>query len=1025
MGMGATNGAAREEWLRLLRAYPSRIPLARLRGEISKTLLELGMCPGGPTSSALWYRAAPGQSQKWQEWYAVYDWTEGEPRGLVNPSVEQRNHVVRMENLLTGELMYALFRHVARTVEGLGQGWVSYQPPDGVAPQMVEVVDAVIRQLGVRRRHQYSENFYDGTETRLHRAAARYVANRGIVPAEVERQLLDTGAGIPSSEGVVLAPDRLTMAAPPNGDGNATGFRCPECSGFYLHPVGICPECPKPTALEPAELTADYDYYAELTKHAELASFRLHAQELSGQTDSDDRPRRQRWFQDIFVADELPLVHGIDLLSVTTTMEAGVDIGALNAVMMANMPPRRFNYQQRVGRAGRRAEGVSLAVTFCRGRSHDDFYFQRPESMTADPPSSPYVDMRSEPIFRRVLVKEVLRHAFATKLPEIGIGGGDNVHGPFGSAVGWAVVAPEVQDWLADPYYQDEIEGVIATLAVGTRWAGSDGAAFRARMLAYLRTELVSVITAIVDDPSFTQDALSERLANAGLLPMFGFPTRGRLLHSRWPRQAYPWPSEGGTVDRDLDVAISQFAPGSQTVKDKQVHTAVGVVELRPLGNTVATGNGFFPPLPYPNPRPTGLCGRCQALVPLDGPVDAGNRLQICPVCRDPESSLRVIDAREPKGFFTDLEPQDFDGQFEWQPVSTRPSMAFKTEGLPAVERINNVAVSTLTDEIMSINDGGGQDGFPFQAVNLDGAPKSGAYAVDPVAINPTVHSRISTFGPVHQVSLLSRRMTDILLADVSTWPTGVFADPMTVEGRAAWYSFAFWLRLAAGAYLDVDPLELQGGFRSIARGERVVGQAFLCDQLENGAGYCRELARPEEFRRLLEQASVATEGSIGRAWTEQTATQDVATPHGAECDTSCNRCLRDFHNLPYHGLLDWRLALDVARVATSTSALVDLGSDWDHRPNPWVTLADGPGSRVAMTLGRLGYGDPEPFGRLRGYVHRSPRRKKLLIERHPLWQDNHPEWVSAQHEAITRYPGYTVTPANPFRVMRRPADSL
>ena len=39
---------------------------------------------------------------------------------------------------------------------------------------------------------------------------------------------------------------------------------------------------------------------------------------------------------------------------------------------------------------------------------------------------------------------------------------------------------------------------------------------------------------------------------------------------------------------------------------------------------------------------------------------------------------LRVLDAREPKGFFTDFNPQDFDGQFEWNPRATRPSLGMQ-----------------------------------------------------------------------------------------------------------------------------------------------------------------------------------------------------------------------------------------------------------------------------------------------------------------------------------------------------------
>lgn len=76
--------------------------------------------------------------------------------------------------------------------------------------------------------------------------------------------------------------------------------------------------------------------------------------------------------------------------------------------------------------------------------------------------------------------------------------------------------------------------------------------------------------------------------------------------------------------------------------------------------------------------------------------------------------------------------------------------------------------------------------------------------------------NRVTGHGNAVRIALLSRRKTDILLIDINQWPEGIFADPTTVEGRAAWYSFAFWLRIAAGAHLDVDPQELQAGFRSL-----------------------------------------------------------------------------------------------------------------------------------------------------------------------------------------------------------------
>jgi hypothetical protein len=709
------------------------------------------------------------------------------------------------------------------------------------------------------------------------------------------------------------------------------------------------------------------------------------------------RPRRQRWFQNIFVTDEVPRVQGIDLLSVTTTMEAGVDIGGLNAVMMANMPPRRFNYQQRVGRAGRRAGGVSLAITFCRGRSHDDFYFQRPESITGDPPPAPYVDVTSYEIFKRVVTKEVLRQAYAGCFPG-GVGGRtDSVHGEFGQAADWDRYEPVIQAWLDNPANAPAILGVVEALAVQTKWAGPDGATDRQATVDWLRTELMPLIRAVVENKAYTQDALSERLANAGLLPMFGFPTRVRLLYTRWD-------AERGTVDRDLDVALSQFAPGSQIVKDKALHTAIGVVELRPGGpRGPIVEPGLFPALPAANDQPLGICTECQAVVPvapLPAPPRGGQppeRVR-CDVCEAPEPTVRVLDAREPTGFLTDLEPEDFEGTFEWTPRATRPTLSVNAADATP-RRVANTIVVAHADDILSVNDNGGEGGFDFQRARVFGQARDGAYAVVAGSAEDGApsSSHVTGTGESWRIALLSRRRTDVLLAGMHSWPAGVFANPQSVEGRAAWYSFAFYLRLAAGAHLDVDPLELQAGFRSRAQDGRPIGEAFLCDQLENGAGYCRELGRPEQFEALLRQADPSVPDSIGARWVAVTEEPGQPTPHAIECDTSCNRCLRDFGN---------------------------LASAWGARENPWQRLCVGPRAPVPALLRRLGYRDEVRFGALRGYVNSGLRR--VLIERHPLWQDDHPAWQEAVATARAEYPNHAPpAPLNPFHLLRRPARAL
>jgi len=266
--------------------------------------------------------------------------------------------------------------------------------------------------------------------------------------------------------------------------------------------------------------------------------------------------------------------------------------------------------------------------------------------------------------------------------------------------------------------------------------------------------------------------------------------------------------------------------------------------------------------------------------------------------------------------------------------------------------------------------------------------------------------------------------MTDILLVSIDHWPTGIFADPTTVEGRAAWFSLAFWLRIAAASQLDVDALELQAGFHSVSSSiYPVIGEAFLCDQLENGAGYCRFLGQKTEFDRLLNQGDHTNPASLSAKWVDPNVMMGALPPHATECDTSCNRCLRDFQNLPYHGLLDWRLALDMVRLVTSPATIIDLTTSWGNLMNPWRYLTTGLNARVPTTMKKLFYSDPVQFGKLRGFIHQNTKRKEIRIERHPLWQADHPDWLEAKDYAEAKYPGYTIDSLNPFVALRRPSD--
>lgn len=695
-------------------------------------------------------------------------------------------------------------------------------------------------------------------------------------------------------------------------DNPHTWYRCDKCSQispFMLN--GHCPHC----ASEHIHAMTEQDkdalsfwrapileaiagkpiYVIDTQEHTAQLQHKDQQEELLSKTE-----QYEMRFQDFLDKGETP----VDILSSTTTMEVGIDIGSLVGVGLRNIPPMRENYQQRAGRAGRRGSSLSTIVTFCEDGPHDSIYFNDPRPMFRGEPRSPWIDINSSKILERHL-SLIAIEKFISKLNEeltdelkqdclIYKSSKNNqlsldsfattafINNYQDSFANFVTSGFDIDDMLLPPNSKLDLNHAKKQLLDGIE---------NLKQKVECHPELYQI------DRGFKKPKLKsllDSLYEEGLIPTYSFPKN--------VVSTYICNSKGEVeyeVQRSLDIAISEYAPGRAIVVDKKTYQIGGIY------TNIKKFNNSYPREPArkfiedPNyNKQLYKCPECQWFG-----TEKPN--STCPFCNsskvqecEPLAMLRPWGFAPVDGKSIPIAKLEEDYSFAHKPqYSTLPKSA-DMEMLPGYQK---VSVAKRTDQnIIMLNEGPENKGFRV-------CVKCGA-AIPVSSPKKTIHSpylksdgtNVFCQHEWQTFNLGYDFKTDMLVVQFSI--AGEDIDT-TYWLNSAGQSLAEAIRLGASKLLDIEFNELVTGYRIRHNGNNYFVDIFVYDSLSSGAGYTTQL------QSLLTELFDITRKLLSEC----------------KCYSACYDCIKHYFNQFEHATLDRIFALELLDYGKSGLCLNEL----------------------------------------------------------------------------------------------------